>query len=158
MQHIIPTKDTHLHCRSGKILEIRYPVCIVRGCYLYFLHWKTNMLVTSGRFSRSISRATAPRRLFLAVRPSFNVFRCQILEGRNRCAVTHPGVLIFLISDWIVVVWLCVGPIKYFVPSSAFYSFKTIFVGFANFWLDRRGLIVCGSNQIFCTILGVLLF
>ena len=28
------------------------------------------------------------------------LFRCQILEGRNRYAVTHPGVLIFLVSDW----------------------------------------------------------
>ena len=37
-------------------------------------------------------------------------------------------------------------------------STLVISVGFANFWLDRRGLIVCGSNQIFCTILGVLLF
>ena len=55
---------------------------------------------SSGRCSRSMSWATAPRRLFLAVRPSFNVFRCQILEGRNRCAVTHPGVSIFLVSDW----------------------------------------------------------
>ena len=28
------SKLTSINCRSGKILEIQYPVCIVRGCYL----------------------------------------------------------------------------------------------------------------------------
>ena len=49
----------------------------------------------------------------------------------------HPGVetlviyiwqSVLLTSDWIVVDWLCYDPIKYFVSSSAFYSFKTNFL------------------------------
>ena len=121
-------------------------------------HFRLRQDLAFDRLASGLATARSRRSHPSSLWHLYNVFRCQILEGRNRCAVTHPGVLIFLVSDWIVVVWLCVGPIKYFVPSSAFYSFKTIFVGFANFWLDRRGLIVCGSNQIFCIILGVLLF
>ena len=44
----------------------------------------------------------------------------------------------------------------FFTPGYRFWSYLT--VGFVNFWLDRGGLIMFWSNQIFFIILGVSFF
>ena len=56
---------------------------------------KQGIITFQCHFSRE--RCSRPCSFFVVF---WFLFRCQILEGRNRYAVTHPGVLIFLVSDW----------------------------------------------------------
>ena len=46
--------------------------------------------------------------------------------------------------------------VVFFTPGCRLWSYLA--VGFANVWLDRGGLIMFWPNQVFCIILGVLIF
>jgi len=87
------------------ILRRRYPSERITHDVFAFSVLRDKYACDSGRCSRLISWTTAPHRLFFGrAHPRCGVFRCQILEGRNRFAVTHPGVLMFLVSDWSILI------------------------------------------------------
>ena len=100
--------------------------------WIYYIHQLHNVSLTQS-VSTSVTTSHTPNHPLLRP-PTTILLLCPILETHNR----HPGVPTLVISDWSLVVFLtsdwivvadCFGPIKKFVSSSAFYSFKTNFFG-----------------------------